>query len=177
MRILVSETVDKKERKYLDIPKKHLIQLLQTDHGYHEVIPMEDPSKLLRVYFDIEEYNRVDMLDEILTILNNIFNTTNNDWAICCGSRDTKISYHIMSKRYIMSLKDLRKLANKIDKPYIDTTAYWFSMNYAYDEGSLRLPNQSKNSINKEGTPMRILQGEISDFFVTETFGLELFIV
>ena len=105
-----------------------------------------------------------------------IFKTCNDDWAICCGSRDSKISYHIMSKKYKMSLNDIRILANKIDKPYIDTTAYWFSMNYSYDEGSLRLPNQSKHSINKEGTPMKILQGDISDFFVTETDTLKLYI-
>lgn len=76
-----------------------------------------------------------------------------------------------------MSLSSLRILARKIDKPYIDSSAYWFSMDYAYDEGSLRLPNQSKNSINKEGTPMRILQGDIQDFFVTETENLELYIL
>jgi len=175
MRILVSEKVDKTERLYLDIPRNHLTQLLQSDHGYHEVIPMENPSIPLRVYFDIEEYSNLDMLDEILTILNSLFKTTNDDWAVCCGSRDTKISYHIISKKYKMSLNDLRKLATKINKPYIDTTAYWFTMEYDYDEGSLRLPNQSKISINKEGTPLKILQGDISDFFVTETDGLELY--
>jgi len=151
--------------------------LLETDHGYHEVIPMEDPSIMLRIYFDIEEYSKIDMLDDMLLILNKTFNTTNNDWAVCGGSRDMddgyKISYHIMSTKYAMSLINLRRLAKKIDKHYIDTTAYWWSMNYGYDEGSLRLPNQSKNSINKEGTPMKILQGKIQDFFITDINNLE----
>ena len=175
MKILTEETKDKIERKYLDIPKNHLIKLLELDYGYHEVIPMEDPKILLRIYFDIEDYSNLDMLNEILTILNNIFQTTNDDWSISCGTRANKISYHIMSKKYKMSLNDLRKLTYKINKPYIDSSAYWFSMDYSYDEGSLRLPNQSKHSINKEGTPMKILQGDISDFFVTETIGLELY--
>jgi hypothetical protein len=179
MRVLVSESKDKVARKVINIPKQHLIQLLQIDNGYHEVIPMEDPSLPLRVYFDIEDYNKDDMLQEVLTTLNNVFKTNNDDWAISCGSRkienDYKISYHIMSKKYKMSLNDLRSLSNKLDKPYIDNSAYWFSMNYCYDEGSLRLPNQSKSSINKEGVPMKILQGEIQDFFVTQTEGLELF--
>ena len=87
----------------------------------------------------------------------------------------TKISYHIISKKYKMNLNELRILARKIDKPYIDTSAYWFSINYPYDEGSLRLPNQSKNSINKDGSPMRILQGEIQDFFITDISNLELY--
>jgi len=175
MRILISETKDKEIRKILDIPKNHLIKLLESDYGYHEVIPMEDPKILLRIYFDIEDYDTKDMLNEILTILNNIFQTTNDDWAASCGSRESKISYHIMSKKYKMSLSSLRILARKINKPYIDSSAYWFSMEYSYDEGSLRLPNQSKSSINKEGTPMKILQGDISDFFITETDKLELY--
>ena len=125
--------------------------------------------------FDIEDYTNVDMLDDVLCSLNSIFNTTNNDWVISCGSRMTKISYHIISKKYKMNLNELRILARKIDKPYIDTSAYWFSINYPYDEGSLRLPNQSKNSINKDGSPMRILQGEIQDFFITDISNLELY--
>ena len=178
MKILISETEDKIQRTIIDIPKEHLVKLLESDHGYHEVIPMEDPSIPLRVYFDIEEYSNKDMLDEVLCILNTIFKTTNEDWAITNGSRqiDTqyKISYHIMSKKYKMSLSNLRKLAAKINKPYIDTTAYWFSINYGYDEGSLRLPNQSKDSINIEGSPMKILQGDIHDFFITDTKDLQL---
>ena len=178
MKILISETEDKIQRTIIDIPKEHLVKLLLTDHGYHEVIPMEDPSIPLRIYFDIEEYSNKDMLDEFLCILNTMFQTTNEQWAVSSGSRkiDTqyKISYHILSKKYKMSLSNLRKLAEKIHKPYIDTTAYWFSINYSYDEGSLRLPNQSKNSRHKEGNPMKILQGEISDFFVTDTKDLEL---
>ena len=121
----------------------------------------------------------IDILGEVVNILNTIFNTTNDDWAICDGSRflekDFKVSYHILSKKYKMSLNDLRKLVKQLDKPYIDTTAYWFSMFYGRDEGSLRLPNQSKKGINKIGVPMTIVQGTIGDFFVTDTSSLILF--
>lgn len=182
IRILVNESSDKETRKILDIPKQHLIQLLQIDNGYHEVIDMMDPSIELRVYFDIEEYHTgsfVDILGEALNIFNGIFKTTNDDWAISDGSRflekDFKTSYHILSKKYKMSLTDLRKLIQQINKPYIDTSAYWFSMFYGKDEGSLRLPNQSKKGINKEGGPMTIMQGKIADFFVTDVTGLTRF--
>lgn len=182
MRILVSESSDKETRTVINIPKQHLLHLLKIDNGYHEVIPMEDPSIPLRVYFDIEEYHNgifVDILGEVLELLNGIFNTNNENWAISDGSRflekDFKTSYHILSKKYKMSLADLRRLTIQLNKSYIDTTAYWFSMFYGKDEGSLRLPNQSKKGINKEGAPMTIMQGEIADFFVTDTSGLSLF--
>ena len=181
MRILVSESSDKETRTVINIPKQHLLHLLKIDNGYHEVIPMEDPSIPLRVYFDIESYQQdfVDILGEVLELLNGIFNTNNENWAISDGSRflekDFKVSYHILSKKYKMSLSDLRRLVQKLHKPYIDDSAYWFSVYYNRDEGSLRLPNQSKKGINKEGTPMTIVQGEIADFFVTDTTGLTLF--
>ena len=182
MKILVNESKDKETRKIIDIPKQHLLHLLKIDNGYHEVIPMEDPSVLLRVYFDIETYHTehfVDILGEVLEVLNGIFNTSNDDWAICDGSRflekDFKVSYHILSTKYKMSLSDLRRLVQKLHKPYIDDSAYWFSMYYNRDEGSLRLPNQSKKGINKDGPPMSIVQGALSDFFVTDTDGLTLF--
>jgi len=182
MRILVSESSDKETRKIIDIPKQHLLHLLKIDNGYHEVINMIDPNVMLRVYFDIEEYHKgdfVDILSEALNVFNKIFNTTNGDWAISDGSRflekDFKTSYHILSKKYKMSLTDLRRLTMQLNKSYIDTTAYWFSIYYDRDEGSLRLPNQSKKGINKEGAPMTIMQGEIADFFVTDVTGLEPF--
>ena len=182
MKILVNETINKKQINILEIPKQHLLHLLKIDNGYHEVIPMEDPSASLRVYFDIESYHKgdfVDILGEVLDLLNGVFNTNYGDWAICDGSRflekEFKVSYHILSKKYKMSLSDLRRLVQKLHKPYIDDSAYWFSMYYNRDEGSLRLPNQSKKGINKIGAPMTIVQGSISDFFVTDTSGLTLF--
>ena len=83
------------------------------------------------------------------------------------------IVYH--NQKYKMSLSDLRRLVQKLHKPYIDDSAYWFSVYYNRDEGSLRLPNQSKKGINKDGPPMSIVQGALSDFFVTDTSGLTLF--
>ena len=178
MRILVSESSDKEKRKVIDIPKQHLLELLKIDNGYLEIIPMEDPSAYLRVYFDIETYENIDILHEVLEVLNGIFNTSNENWAICDGSRivekDYKISYHILSKKYKMSLTDLRLLVKRLDKSYIDYTAYWFIIDYKCDEGAFRLPNQSKTRINKIGTPMTILQGTIADFFVTDVGGLEV---
>jgi len=80
-----------------------------------------------------------------------------------------------MSKKYKISLNNLRMIANDMKCKYIDTSAYWFSMGYHCDEGSLRLPNQSKTSINKEGPPMKIVQGSIEDFFVSAVENLELY--
>jgi hypothetical protein len=180
MKILCGESEDKLQRKMFEIPKENLIELLKTDNGLHEVIDMFDPSILLRIYFDIEGYN-VDskkVLDESLDVLNNYFKTNSDCWAIAECNREEKTSYHILSKKYKMSLTNLRLLANDLHKklPYIDTSAYWFSMGYGSDEGSLRLPNQSKKSINKEGPPLIILQGELEDFFVCSFDNLELYV-
>lgn len=178
MKVLCGESEDKKQRYILDIPKDMLIELLKEDHGYHEVIDMLDPTIELRIYFDIEAYDTSkDILNDVIQVLNKQFNCSNNSWAICECNRRDKLSYHVLSKQYKMSLNNLRALANKLQKElkYIDTSAYWFSMSYCLDEGSLRLPNQSKSSIHKEGHPFKILQGDIEDFLVTFTDNLELY--
>ena len=183
MRVLTGESKDKTQRKTLDIPEEILIELLKEDHGFHEVIDMFDPNIELRVYFDIDAYNidEHDVLSKSLELLNSTFKCTSDDWAISSCNRtikdEYKISYHILSKKYKMSLNNLRQLTSLLVKelPYIDTSAYWFSMGYSRDEGSLRLPNQSKNLINKEGEPLKIIQGSIGDFFVTVTHNLNLF--
>lgn len=183
MRVLTGESKDKTQRQTLNIPNDTLIELLKEDHGFHEVIDMFDPNIELRVYFDIEAYNidTYEVYSKCLELLNSTFQCTSDDWAICSCNRalgkEYKISYHILSKKYKMSLNNLRAMSEKLVKilPYIDTSAYWFSMGYSRDEGSLRLPNQSKNLIHKEGEPLKIIQGSIEDFFVTVTDNLKLF--
>ena len=182
MRVLVSETPDKSAREILDIPKEELLILLNSDYCLHEVIPMFDNTLPLRVYFDIDSYkgDAKEILETTLVVLNKVFRTTDDCWAICDGSRVGKVSYHIVSKKYKMSLAAQRKLVDKTlikSVPYIDSSAYWFTMNNPKDEGYLRLPNQSKDTINKEGPPLRILQGEIPDFFITDIENLEEFII
>ena len=54
----------------------------------------------------------------------------------------------------------------------IDTSVYWFDMNDHHDNGSFRLPNQSKNSINKPGPPLKVETGDLRDFLVTDVEGL-----
>ena len=183
MRVLTGESKDKTQRKTLNIPNDILIELLKEDHGFHEVIDMFDPNIELRIYFDIEAYNinTYDVLSKSLELLNTTFQCRSDDWAISSCNRalgnEYKISYHILSKKYKMSLNNLRQLTSLLVKelPYIDTSAYWFSMGYSRDEGSLRLPNQSKHLIHKEGQPLKIIQGSIEDFFVTDTDKLKLF--
>ena len=177
MKILYGESVDKKQRYMIDLPKPLLIELLEKDRGFHEVIDMLDPNVPLRIFFDIETYDNDEhkILEESFSILNTYFNCVNNDWAVSSCNRNTKVSYHFMSKKYKTSLNNLRMIANDMKCKYIDTSAYWFSMGYQSDEGSLRLPNQSKTSINKEGPPMKIVQGTIEDFFVSATENLELY--
>jgi len=180
MKVLIDETKDKKNRKILDITEEQVIELLKEDYGLHEVIDMIDPISKVRLYFDIETYNldETEVLKECFTKLNKFFNCNNDNWAVSsCNRRikdEYKISYHFLSKKYSLTLTHLRNIANKLKKtlPYIDTSAYWFNMAYNKDEGSLRLPNQSKKIINKEGEPMKIIQGDIKDFFVTVTTNL-----
>jgi len=180
MKILCGESEDKQQRKMFEASKEIVLELLKTDNGLHEVIDMFDPSILLRIYFDIEAYN-IDskkVLTESLEVLNKYFKTNTDCWAIAECNRIEKASYHICSKKYKISLTNLRLLANHLHKElsYIDTSAYWFSMAYSADEGSLRLPNQSKKSIHKEGPPLTVLQGNLEDFFVCSFENLELYV-
>ena len=54
----------------------------------------------------------------------------------------------------------------------IDTTVYFFDMNDRGDNGFFRLPNQTKDSINKPSPPLKIESGDLSDFLVTDVGGL-----
>jgi len=179
MRILVAETADKQTKTIVEMDRARLLEELQQDHGWHEVIPMYDSNKPLRVYFDIDAYDKDPeaVLGETLTDLNAVFHTTKEDWAIASCHRDKKVSFHLLSRRYKCSLRRLRDQAIALQKgiSWIDLSAYWFSPSDRAEEGSLRLPNQSKGAIHKEGPPFLIEQGDLSDFLVTDVAGLATF--
>ena len=186
MRILTGEI--KKNGKIMkqtivDIPLNKVHALLEKDNQYVEVIPMFYNNQLLRIYVDIDSCNiePSTVLSSALAALNAEFRTVDGDWAVCSCHRPDgdkfKVSFHILSKIYCMQLENLRKCMLRLKEkvPCIDTTVYWFFMDLPYDEGFFRLPNQSKDSINKSAPPLKIECGEIRDFIVTDTQGLTEF--
>lgn len=176
MLILVSEYKDKSQRKYIDVEPEILLKIIENDYGLHEVINMLDSNIKIRLFFDIELENVDDydiVLHNTLEVLNNFYNTENKDWAITSANINNKASYHIYSKKYCIKLNKIRNDIKTLSYPTIDEKVYYFSLNFNKDEGSLRLPNQSKKSINKEGGIHRLIQGELKDCLITQINGLE----
>ena len=118
MKILVSESVDKRTQNIQTISYESVLLGMKYDNKWVEVIDAFIPSKLVRMYFDIDGYDIDDPLEIALQELNTIFNCSNEDWAISCGNRGNKISYHILSKKYCISIENLRKITKKINKKY-----------------------------------------------------------
>ena len=157
-----------------DISKEKVLKAIEQDNQYSEVIPM-DLSIPLRIYFDIDilYHDSNALLRNILDHINRILGTIDNEWVICEGSHETdrgyKCSFHILSKYHTLSLIQLRELCKMINKESIrvDPSVYYnMGGTYAF----FRFPNQSK--IYEESIPMKIIQGELNDFLITETEGL-----
>jgi hypothetical protein len=177
MKVLVSESKDKQIQNIINIPYEEVLRGMETDNNWHEVIFGYDLNIKLRVFFDIDYYEKEDPLDLALKEINEIFKCNNDDWAISCGNREDKFSYHILSKKYYMTLKNLRKLNNNLNykNKFFDNSTFCISMMANNENLFFRFPNQSKNSINKSGQPMNVIQGELKDFFVTKTEELKIF--
>lgn len=171
MLILVNESLDKKNKNYIDVESDFLLKIIENDYGLHEVINMYNSDIILRLFFDIEMENVDDydiILENTLDILNKYYNATNEDWAITSANLNNRASYHIYSKKYCIKLSKLRNDVKKISYPTIDEKVYYFSFNNPKDEASLRLPNQSKKGINKEGGIHKLIQGELKDCLITK---------
>jgi hypothetical protein len=175
MKLLVSETPDKSAREFIELPYAEVLEGIKSDNGWHEVIDMFDAVNEVRLYFDIDVRNisKIIVLRATLDKLNMSLGCNDSDWAICDGSEGAKVSYHIVSRRYKCRLEQLRLFYKKLCFNWIDYSVYWYDRNEPYDQAYFRLPNQSKKSINKVGGPLSILQGDLCDFFITITEGLE----
>ena len=170
MRILIFESVDKTRRTIVDIDPECLETQLENDLGFVEVIPMTDPNSLVRIYFDIDEPNTsIDPLNSILELLCDRFNCAKEDWAIASAHRIDKLSYHIVSKIKSISIFDLREETKFLKSKHsaFDTKLLYFGIMDSYECGYFRLPNQSKQVLNKVAPPFKIQSGSIRDFFVT----------
>jgi len=174
MRVLTYESPDKHIQKIETIPYRNVLAALNEDHGWIEVIDAYDQNNLVRMFFDVDSYSGSDPLTQIMGVLNAMFKCAIDDWAISDGTRKGKFSYHILSKRFSITLKHLRKITSKLHSmhPSIDHTLLFISPLATNELLFFRLPNQSKNTLHKVGAPMHILQGELADFIVTHTSGL-----
>jgi hypothetical protein len=177
MKVLASESRDKKIQNILEIPYEDVLKGIEADQNWHEVVAAYDPKVLVRAYFDIDCAQKEDPLKPALGALNAVFGCSDADWAVSCGSREGKFSYHILSTKYCLPLQDLRRLTFKLnaEHAWFDVSAICISMTATHENLFLRFPNQSKDSINKPAPPMKILQGDLKDFFVTQVLGLQKF--
>lgn len=178
MNVLSYESPDKKNRNIFSIQRDELIERLKLDEGLIEVIPMRNPYILVRPYFDIDCIgNKADPLTDILETISETFQCNTDDWAIASAHRDTKLSYHIVCRKYKVTLQYLRFATKQILKkhPSIDEKCLYFSLTDDLESGYFRLPNQSKKSIHKESPPLKILHGNIEEFFVTDVKSLLYF--
>jgi len=182
MKILLSEAKNKLTREIIELSREEVLEGMVKDQGWVEVFEMYYPSSTVRLFFDVDALRLEckapeNILDLSLKAINATFGTTDADWAICCGSREKKVSYHILSKRYKITLEALRKVAAKLKSQHswFDDTLLYISLESNHELGFLRLPNQSKDSINKPAPPMTILQGDLADFLLTDIERLEDF--
>ena len=176
MKILLSEAKNKLTREIIELSREEVLEGMVKDQGWVEVFEMYYPSSTVRLFFDVDAATaQENILDLSLKAINAQFGTVDADWAICCGSREKKISYHILSKRYKITLDALRKVAAKLKRQHawFDDTLLYISLESNHELGFLRLPNQSKDSINKPAPPMTILQGDLADFLVSDIDYLE----
>jgi DNA-binding Lrp family transcriptional regulator len=170
MKILIKESVDKRIRTIVNIEPNMLETLLEKDLGFIEVIPMMDPNANVRIYFDIDQYDvSFDPLNDVLNEINQIFDCRSDEWAIASCLRETKRSYHIVSRTKQISIRELRRISHKLSEKYkcVDTKHLYYSILDDIECGFFRLPNQTKKGINKESPPLTIISGSISDFFIT----------
>jgi hypothetical protein len=175
MKVLTYESLDKKTRTIKNISPEVLEIELQEDNGLVEVIPMRDPKNLVRIYFDLDIYDiTIDPIQDILQAICYHFNCLKEDWSIGSSHRINKLSYHIVSRKFCISIQLLRDITHMFSKlfPAFDTRHLYFGIQDELECGYYRLPNQSKHVLNKVGPPIKIEYGNMREFFITYTDGL-----
>ena len=176
MKILTYESKNKKERTIVELTETDVENELKEDKGFVEVIPMRNHNIPVRIFFDIDQPNITeDPLERTMEIICKFTGCDVNSWAIASCHRSDKLSYHITSKTHCISIRELRELTKKCSREYsvFDYMGLYFSIEDEMECGYFRLPNQSKKVINKTAPPITILNGNVSDFFVTRTEGLK----
>jgi hypothetical protein len=175
VRVLLYENTEKTVRKFQDFDHNVLVKMLETDNGFIEVIPMRTSQTVVRLYFDIDQYDTErNPLEDVLFLLCQTLRVPKEEWAIAECNRTDKLSYHIVSKTLCATIKTLRILTNtlKSKNPVFDTRVLYFGIGDNHECAYFRLPNQSKSSIGKICRPIKIVSGSISDFIITHTDNL-----
>lgn len=175
MKILVDESVDKKTRTIINLDKQELIKRLADDLGYVEVIPMDDINTYVRIYFDIDQPDvSEDPLAKVIDMISSKVSCEPNTWSVASSHRPDKLSYHIVSNKYAVQLKTLRRMTRQLKTEYtvFDDKVLYFGLCDPLECGYFRLPNQTKRVINKNAPPLTIVSGIIEDFFITDVQSL-----
>lgn len=169
MYCLAYESPDKTKRTFFRI--QNPIPHLREDNGLIEVISLHDPSKYVRIFFDIDhDTNDEDPLNKLLSHLSNLFQCNLNTWAIATCHRESRRSYHIVSTIFCIQISELRKIADRLHAifPCVDTKVLYCAINDPYECSYFRLPNQTKFRIRKTAPPIRIETGTLEDFIITD---------
>jgi len=134
---------------------------------------MHNPNDELRIFFDIDA--DIDDTELVKTTIVNILRTIGGEWAICSSHRKNKTSFHFYSKDYKTTLFKLRDLTKKLAKEssWFDVTILYFNIMDAMEHGYCRLPNQSKNAVNKTAPPLILEEGTLADCLITDIEGLK----
>ena len=160
-------------------PKKTYSKKIKGDHSLHEVFLIGDDKKNIRVFFDVDyvmehthdPWNAAFILTSMLSRLNRLFGTTDSDWAIAQCHRTNKVSFHILSRKYCCPVTSVLDIYKQVNLIFVDSIL----LSNASKFKKLRLPNQSKIVDGKwVASPMHIVQGELSDFLISDTVGLTL---
>jgi len=175
MKILINESVDKKTRTIINVDKQELINRLATDLGYVEVIPMDDVNAYVRIYFDIDQPDVTDdPLEKVINMVSAKFACEKDTLSIASSHREGKLSYHIVSNKFAIQLKTLRRATRQLKTEYsvFDDKVLYFGLCDELECGYFRLPNQTKRALNKNAPPLTIMSGIIEDFFITDVQSL-----
>ena len=177
MKVLIYENLTKTERVVKELSVQDVLEQLSVDNGLIEAISTHDSRVIVRLFFDIDQYDMTtDPLEKALTILCKFFKCSIDEWAIASSNRDDKYSYHIVSRTLCCSLKSLRKITETLHEVsnIFDPRMLYCSITDVDECIYFRLQNQSKKSIHKSSPPLQILNGTIMDFIISDVGKLHI---
>ena len=143
-----------KEYMLYKIPDDHFNILVSADNGFQQCYINNDTVKI-RLYIKIEAFNMPLHYanEEILTFINERFNTTNDEWTICVNEKrllnNHKLSFYYFSNNFCTTLGRIKDIVSKLYHPdfNFDLSVY-YNINKKYRELiTLILPLQTDYSM------------------------------
>jgi len=154
MYVIKYEKDSLKEYILYKIPNEYFSIIVSADNGFQQCYINKDTS-IIRIYIKIEVFNMPVQYanEEILKLLNNTFNTGNNDWTVCVNEKrlieQHKISFYYFSNILSTTLATMKKIVSELYYPnfHFDISVY-YNYNKKYKELiTVILPLQTDYSI------------------------------